>query len=119
MVKTYLRYELSDTFGVITSNGSNVLFDKTGRLALTASLENVSIWNIKQAAIVGVLKGDKSEVTCLRISPDNQNVAVGYDDGRIRVWNLQSKSVVLNLHGHRYVFVPACTARIPNVIQIH
>jgi hypothetical protein len=62
MVKTYLRYEQSHSFGVISSSGGNVVFDRTGKLALTASLEDVCVWNLKQAALVHTLKGDKVEV---------------------------------------------------------
>ncbi len=104
MVKTYLRYELTDSFGVITSNGSNALFDRTGKLAITACLENVCVWNIKQASIAAVLKSgenNKSEVTCIRTSPDGLHVAVGFDDGKIKVFHIPSKSVVRNLNGHR------------------
>jgi U3 small nucleolar RNA-associated protein 12 len=52
MVKAYLRYEFSGSFGVITSNAFP-LYDLSGKLLITASLENVSIWNIKQNTLVG------------------------------------------------------------------
>ena len=52
MVKAYLRYEQADAFGVITS-GSNVVHDLSGKHVLTASLENVAVWNLKQGTLVG------------------------------------------------------------------
>lgn len=52
MVKAYLRYELTGSWGVIASSNSNVCYDRSGRHLLTASLENVSVWNVKQAALV-------------------------------------------------------------------
>lgn len=52
MVKAYLRYELAGSWGVIASGRSNVCYDRSGKHLLTASLENVSVWNVKQAALV-------------------------------------------------------------------
>lgn len=54
MVKAYLRYDLASTFGVVTSN-SNVVYDHTGKLVITASLESVSVWNVKQGTLVSKL----------------------------------------------------------------
>ena len=51
MVKAYLRYEQADAFGVITS-GSNVVHDASGKHVLTAALENVAVWNLKQGTLV-------------------------------------------------------------------
>ena len=47
MVKAYLRYELASTFGVITSN-SNIVHSPSGKQLITAALENVLCWNLKQ-----------------------------------------------------------------------
>lgn len=51
MVKAYLRYDLANTFGVVASN-SNVVYDHTGKLAITACLENICLWNVKQGTLV-------------------------------------------------------------------
>ena len=48
MVKAYLRYEFSGAFGVVSSN-SNVVYDNDGKTLITASLENISVWSVKQA----------------------------------------------------------------------
>lgn len=52
MVKAYLRYELAGSWGVIASPASNTVFDRSGRHLLTGALENVAVWNLKQAALV-------------------------------------------------------------------
>lgn len=52
MVKAYLRYELAGSWGVIASPGSNVCYERSGRYLLTAALENVLVWNVKQAVVV-------------------------------------------------------------------
>lgn len=57
MVKAYLRYELQSSWGVIASSNCNVCYDRSGRHLLAASLENVSLWNVKQAALVRAGRG--------------------------------------------------------------
>ncbi len=52
-MKAYLRYEPAATFGVVAS--SAVEFDATGKQVLSAALENVAVWSIKQGALVRFL----------------------------------------------------------------
>ena len=54
MVKLYLRYEPTLTFGVISSGNGNAIYDSEGKLALTPALEDVVIWNIKQGIQVRI-----------------------------------------------------------------
>jgi hypothetical protein len=107
MVKAYLRYVLKQTFGVIASPACNAIFvDTQCRVAAAGALENISVWNMKQAiqvcglvscpvlcqarvdivlhgvwdgtAQVNLLKGDKANTTCLLASPDRKHIAAGY-----------------------------------------
>ena len=50
-MKAYLRYEQSNTFGVITSN-ANLVYDHTGKLVVSAALENINVWNARQGTLV-------------------------------------------------------------------
>lgn len=52
MNKTYLRYELSETFGVVASPQSNAVYDSTGNLAISAALHDVAVWNLRQCSLV-------------------------------------------------------------------
>ena len=52
MNKTYLRYELSETFGVVASPQSNAIFDSTGNLGISAALHEVAVWNLRQCSLV-------------------------------------------------------------------
>jgi U3 small nucleolar RNA-associated protein 12 len=83
MVKSYLNYELKDTFGVVAAPTGELLLDISsgGKLAYSASLENVTIWNVKQGMLVDVLKGEQFQVTAMELSPNGQYLAVGYADG--------------------------------------
>ena len=67
MVKAYLRYELADSWGVITSK-SSVCYDRHGKYFFTASLERVSVWDVKQAVLVrltGLPRRDNSHIYIL------------------------------------------------------
>lgn len=50
-MKAYLRYELADTWGVITSR-SDICHAKNGKCLFAASLERVAVWDVKQAVLV-------------------------------------------------------------------
>lgn len=52
MVKAYLRYELASSWGVLASN-SDICYTHDGAHLVTAALENVNIWNVKRALVVG------------------------------------------------------------------
>ncbi len=43
------------------------------------------------------------QVTVMTLSPNGQFLAVGYADGKIRIWTMSSRSVAVTLNGHRYV----------------
>lgn len=107
MVKAYLRYELADSWGVITSK-SSVCYDRNGKYFFTASLERVSVWDVKQAVLVRsfipppALSGKASrEVTCIVSSPISNQIAAGYADGTIRIWGLESWDCECTFSGHR------------------
>lgn len=48
-----------------------------------------------------ILEGDRHEVTRLAKSPDNKNLAVGYSDGSIRLFNLGTGESDVTLSGHK------------------
>ncbi|EIE21123.1 transducin family protein [Coccomyxa subellipsoidea C-169] len=107
MVKAYLRYELSNTFGVVTSN-SALVHDNSGKSVVTAALENVAVWNIRQGTLVRMLVPPTSaegrapaEVTQLAAAPASPHVAAGHSDGTIRIWNLETGDCEVTWTGHR------------------
>ena len=81
MLKSYLEYALTSTFGAITTEPCNVLFDKTGTCAFTGCLEAVKQWNIRQGVAVSTLKEDSKkkspQATVLCLSPDKVHLAAG------------------------------------------
>jgi U3 small nucleolar RNA-associated protein 12 len=76
---------------------------KEGKWAVTAALENLCIWNLKQGALVKQLNdgANHAQVTCLCMAQDGKRVAAGYEDGRIRIWDLESHECAITLSGHK------------------
>ncbi|KAL8774779.1 MAG: hypothetical protein Q9209_000718 [Squamulea sp. 1 TL-2023] len=116
MVKSYLKYEHSKTFGLITSPFSNVLWTPdegaqnaalrhsgAGR-AIVGADEEVLCWDVKKGELLSRWR-DKdcvAEVTTIaRSSADPDVFAVGYGDGSIRIWDSSIASVVVSFNGHR------------------
>jgi hypothetical protein len=52
IMKSYLRYQPEKTFGVITSPNSNTIYDFSGHLALTGSVRDVTVWNLRHGSNV-------------------------------------------------------------------
>ncbi|KAK3734059.1 hypothetical protein QZH41_015830 [Actinostola sp. cb2023] len=109
LTKSYLRYEPSSCFGLVGSLKANILFvdgkklgQKTsGQFAVCPGLEDVIVWDTRKQEKVLVLKGGKHEVTAMAISINQQNLAVGYEDGSIKIWKLVDGSSQITFSGHR------------------
>eukprot|EP00903_Cladosiphon_okamuranus_P011942 g11216.t1 len=107
MNKTYLRYELSETFGIVASPQSNAVYDSTGNLAISAALHEVAVWNLRQCSLVRLLSPEaesaasKAQVTNLVLSPDGNTVAAGYSSGLVLLFSLNTGATAVTLHGHR------------------
>eukprot|EP00879_Flechtneria_rotunda_P014523 GHRR01015177.1.p1 GENE.GHRR01015177.1~~GHRR01015177.1.p1 ORF type:complete len:678 (+),score=232.06 GHRR01015177.1:75-2036(+) len=109
MVKAYLRYEHSGAFGVISSS-ANILYDASGKQLFTGALENILLWNIRQGSQVASLSPETpssststkaaAEVTKIALSPINQQLAAGYSDGTVRLWDIPSHTCLVTLSGH-------------------
>lgn len=112
MVNSYLRYEKESAFGVVASNCKSVKYDKSGKYALVGALENVILWNIKQGTSVQMMLGPElvdpisnhsqlGQVVCLEVSPDYSTVAVGYSNGKIILFQVETGKLIVTFDGHR------------------
>lgn len=94
LTKQYLRYVPTAVFGVVGSSKSNIIFvevkGQLGKYAAVAAVENVFLWDLKKAEKILTLKGDKHEASILAIGPNKSQLAVGYMDGSIRLFDLTS-----------------------------
>ncbi|EEQ32939.1 beta transducin [Microsporum canis] len=115
MVKSYLKFEASKTFGLVTSASANAVWlkdEKTpgstrksgaGRAVVGAG-ENVLCWDIKKGDLLSKWRDPKcqAQVTAIAQSKTDEDLfAVGYEDGTIRVWDSKFSSVMISFNGHK------------------
>ena len=104
--KTYFRYVQRSTCGVVTSPGVNILYDSTGEIAITGALEQSLAWSIRTGERLHLCRptststrghaipGTQATVQARSPSLTQQNrIAVGYEDGGVRIYELQSQGI--------------------------
>uniref|UniRef100_A0A8C5TUV4 WD repeat-containing protein 3 n=1 Tax=Malurus cyaneus samueli TaxID=2593467 RepID=A0A8C5TUV4_9PASS len=105
LTRQYLRYEPAALFGLVASARAAVAFvalrGERGRYVAVPACEHVFVWDTRKGEKVLILKGLKQEVSCLCPSPDGLHLAVGYEDGAVRVFNLLSGESTVTFNGHR------------------
>ncbi|KAL6249059.1 beta transducin [Rhinocladiella similis] len=114
MVKSYLKFEHSKTFGQICTASANVVWDPSGGddsaarggagLAYVGANEDVLVWDVKKSERVGTwsIEDNTAVVTVVcRSDTDPDIFAVGYDDGKIRIWDSRTATVIITFNGHK------------------
>ncbi|KFA80268.1 hypothetical protein S40288_04554 [Stachybotrys chartarum IBT 40288] len=110
MVKSYLKYEHSKSFGVVASSTSNIVWtskDRTGTSAgqaIVAANEEILCWDIKKGELASRWRDERCAVPVTAIAQsktDKDIFAVGYEDGSIRLWDGKISTVIVNFNGHK------------------
>jgi U3 small nucleolar RNA-associated protein 12 len=105
MVNEYFQHNPTDSFGLIhhsPQSTANALY-LSNHLCLAPALEDVFVWDLKTGTKVAEwhVIGFRSLVSCMALSATSKEVAVGYQDGSIRIWDVQKNEVKVTLDGHR------------------
>ncbi|KAK8175361.1 hypothetical protein IWX90DRAFT_396704 [Phyllosticta citrichinensis] len=112
MVKSYVKYEHSHTFGVVNSATSNAVWvPDAGANRLTGAghayvgaNEEVLCWDVKKGDLLSRWhdRACSAQVTAIAQSKTDPDVfAVGYADGSIRVWDSKTSSLLISFNGHK------------------
>ncbi|KAK3996544.1 hypothetical protein QBC44DRAFT_150214 [Cladorrhinum sp. PSN332] len=110
MVKSYLKFEPSKSFGVVASSTSNLVWtskEKSGTgagQAIVASNEEVLVWDIKKGELLGRWWDEtcKVPVTVIAQSKTDPDVfAVGYENGSIKLWDSKIATSIVSFNGHK------------------
>lgn len=107
--KSYLAIEHRDTFGIIASN--LCIYDSSGKFAFSAALHEIHVWNLAEKQKVKTLKQPSNDssndvgiapsiVTSLALSPINNYIISGHDDGTIKVWDYKTEDLLITFNGH-------------------
>lgn len=111
MVRSYRRYEPGNVFGTVTTATSNTVWTSntssrnagSGK-AFVGANEEVLCWDVKKGELLSRWndKDNRSAVTCIsqcEVQPDL--LAVGHQDGSIRIWDSLSGQIVVSFNAHR------------------
>ncbi|KAK4550151.1 hypothetical protein LTR36_003118 [Oleoguttula mirabilis] len=116
MVRSYRKYEASQSFGTVCTASSNALWTPDALSAASTSRstgagrayvganEDVLGWDVKKGELLSRWqdKDNRSEVTCLTPCAAQPDLfAAGYADGSIRIWDALSSQIVVSFNGHR------------------
>ncbi|KAL2175406.1 uncharacterized protein P884DRAFT_247434 [Thermothelomyces heterothallicus CBS 202.75] len=110
MVKSYLKFEPSKSFGVVASSNSNLVWTSRGKAgtgagkAIVAANEEVLVWDIKKGELLSRWRDEscKANVTAIAQSRTDPDVfAVGYEDGSIRLWDSKIATSMVSFNGHK------------------
>ncbi|CAO1614464.1 unnamed protein product [Sympodiomycopsis kandeliae] len=106
MVRSYLRHEPTQAFGVICSTTARSILDADGKTAYVPALEDVLVWDVRKGEQLDMWHeiGHRSPVTALARCPSPTSshlFAVGYEDGSIRIWDSTTSTAQLTFNGHR------------------
>ena len=68
----------------------------TSYKVLCPALEDVYMWDSRTNQRLKQFKGERSEVTALALSSDQNILAVGYDNGVISLWNVHGQTNLIS-----------------------
>ncbi|KAF2756670.1 F-box/WD repeat-containing protein pof1 [Pseudovirgaria hyperparasitica] len=113
MVKSYVKYEQSHSFGVVCTGSSNLVWapqedastSKTGAgVAYVSANEEVLSWDVRKGQLLSRWKDVQcnAEVTAVSKSTADESIfAVGHADGSIRIWDARTDTCLITFNGHK------------------
>ncbi|CAF3740693.1 unnamed protein product [Rotaria socialis] len=118
LTKQYDRHVPEKVFGIIGSGNANniALLPSTtksnARRVFVPACESVLLWDLKthsqinkfadEASSTSVSKKKtREEVIVVSVSPNGKHLAVGYQNGIIKIFSLTQNETTVNFHGHK------------------
>ncbi len=107
-------FTLDTNYGAGISVGVRLAFSPDGKrigvgtqykTSESESTGMIQIWNVAEGAAGPLLKGHKSQVSCVLFSGDGTTLATGGGDSMIILWDLSTGAARLTLKGHANTIV--------------
>ncbi len=110
---SHSKFEPEQSFGVVASANSNLVWSSRGKAAgagtgagqaIVAANEEVLVWDIKKGELLGRWRAEncRAKVSAIAQSRSDPDVfAVGYDDGSIRLWDSTIATPIVSFNGHK------------------
>ena len=86
----------------------SVCFSSDGKQALVGRGIMVERWNLETGECAPPMKGHKSYVEAVCLSPDGQQALSGSSDCTVKLWDLEKRTCRLNMAGHTNVVQSVC-----------
>ena len=96
--KEYLKWEYQGSYGITLSQAANIV-TVDDFLVLIASCHHVYLWNVRTKSIARVFT--VSEFCRVSRIAKGRNLAVGYNDGKVRLFDFNSSDCLAVLCGHK------------------
>uniref|UniRef100_A0A7G3B4Q4 Putative wd40-repeat-containing subunit of the 18s rrna processing complex n=1 Tax=Lutzomyia longipalpis TaxID=7200 RepID=A0A7G3B4Q4_LUTLO len=105
LTKQYLAYKPAGAFNIVVSPRPNASFVTVkgvqGRYVAVGGAEKLLIWDLRLGEKVLEISNEKQEVTCLNPSPDNLHISVGYADGSVQIFEMDSRQSAASFVVHK------------------
>ncbi|KAJ3526408.1 hypothetical protein NM208_g11205 [Fusarium decemcellulare] len=89
------------TVSIPAEAASKVALSSSGRLAaISFEYRTINIWDISWNRYIRSIT-IQNQVECIEFSPDDGQIAVGFPDGQVGVWNTDSGSLIHTFLGHK------------------
>ena len=88
----------------------NVAFSSDDQKVAIVGTSSVSVWDVKNEEELISLSDPDTDlsayyqnlgVSALCFSPNNQSIALGFDNGIVKIWDILSNKIVVDLPGHQ------------------
>jgi hypothetical protein len=77
----------------------SVAFDAAGRVLFSGG-NKIKVWDVRTGERIWTL-GHTSAVHCIAVSGDGKLLASGSSDGKIKLWNLETGTLIRSISGHQ------------------
>lgn len=94
--------ETFEKIATIPNNSQSVLFgtlSPDGKNVVIRNADNAKVWNLETKQVISIIRSE-SNVQSVIFSPDGKTLAIGYNNGSVKLWNTETQQEIVTLTGH-------------------